>query len=232
MKFSIIFDNFPYNNKLQTLWGFSCLIETTNKKILFDTGSNGRVLLKNAKKMGIDFKDIDIVFISHNHWDHIGGLDTIIEENPRITLIVPNTLSKYLIADLKTLVKEVIIIDEDFTKLDNKLYSTGVLGEHTKEHSLVIKENDELFIISGCSHPGIDYIENVVSNSLKKPIKYLIGGFHLMNTSPIKIQEIIKNLKSEFITATHCTGETAIGMLKIQYKSRFLGGGVGAEIKF
>ena len=231
MKFTILFDNFPYNDKLQTLWGFSCLITLKNKKILFDTGSNGRVLLKNAKQIGINFKDIDILFISHNHWDHIGGLDTIIEENPRITLIVPSTLSKFLLADLKKLVKEIIIIDEYFTKLDNNLYSTGILGDHIKEQSIVIKESNELFIISGCGHPGIDYIEQKVFNTLNRPIKYIIGGFHLMNKTPLEIQKITKNLKSEFITATHCTGDLAIGMLKIQYKNRFLSGGVGAEIR-
>ena len=232
MKFSILFDNFPFDDKLQTLWGFSCLIELKNKKILFDTGSNGRVLLKNAKKMGIDFKDIDIVFISHNHWDHIGGLDTIIEENPRITLIVPNTLSKFLLNDLKKLVKEVIVIDEYFTKFDNNLYSTGILGNTTKEQALVIKENNELFIISGCSHPGINYIEQKVFNTLNRPIKYIIGGFHLMNKTPLEIQKTTKNLKAEYITATHCTGEIAIRMLQIQYQNRFLNGGVGVEIKF
>ena len=229
MKFTILFDNFPYNANLQPLWGFSCLIELNDKKILFDTGSNGRVLLNNAEKLGIDFKEIDMVFISHNHWDHIGGLDTIIEENPNITLVVPNTLSKFLIRDLKSLVKQVIVIN-DSIKIDNNIYTTGMIGSEVLEQALVIERNNKLYIISGCGHPGINYIENIVSKSLKKPIKYIIGGFHLLNTPPLKIQEIIKNLKSEFITATHCTGETAVGMLKIQYKNKFLNGGVGAEI--
>jgi len=54
MKITILFDNYQFNKKLQSLWGFSCLIET-NKTILLDTGSNGRVLLQNAKKLNIDF---------------------------------------------------------------------------------------------------------------------------------------------------------------------------------
>ncbi len=231
MKYTILFDNFPYNRELQALWGFSCLIETNNKTILFDTGSNGRVLLNNAKKLEIDFKKIDMVFISHNHWDHIYGLDTIIEKNPNITLIVPNTLSKFLIKDLKSLVKRVIVIN-DSIKIDNNIYTTGMIGNRILEQALIIERNNELYIVTGCGHPGIDYIEEVVSTSLKKPIKYIIGGFHLMDKTALEIQKITKNLQAEYITATHCTGETAIGMLKIQYKSRFLGGGVGAEIKF
>jgi len=231
MKFNIIFDNQKYNTNLDNLWGFSCVIELNNKKILFDTGSNGRVLLKNAKKMDIDFKDIDIVFISHSHWDHIGGLDTVIEENPNITLIIPNTLSKHLIKDLQTLVKNVIIIEERFTKLDLNLYSTGIMGDDMKEHSLVIEKNNKLYIVSGCSHAGIDNIEQKVIHNLNKKIEYIIGGFHMMYKSATEIQKIIKNLQTKYLTATHCTGDIGIGMLKLRYKNRFINGGAGAIIK-
>ena len=72
MKFNIIFDNVKFDHSLQNLWGFSCYIDEL--KMLFDTGSNGRVLLKNGKKMGINFKEIKYVFISHPHWDHLAFL--------------------------------------------------------------------------------------------------------------------------------------------------------------
>jgi len=231
MKFNIIFDNYNYDDNLQSLWGFSCLIEFDGQNILFDTGSNGRVLLKNAKKMGIDFKDIDILFISHSHWDHIGGLDTVIEENPNIILIIPESISNHMREDLENMVKEVIVIDSHFTKLSPFLYSTGILG-NVREQSLIIKENDELYIISGCSHAGIDEIAKIATDNLNKPIKYILGGFHLMNKSPKEIKETISKIKPEYVTATHCTGDLAIGMMKIDYKNNFLVGGVGAIIEF
>jgi len=232
LKFTILFDNYKFEDSLKPLWGFSCLVEVDNQSILFDVGSNGRILLQNAKKMGISFKDIDKVFISHNHWDHIGGLDTIIEENPNIKLILPNTISNHYINDLRKMVKEVHIV-EDFEILTANFYTTGMIKSKESsetEQALIIDYNDELYILSGCGHMGILNLLNSIH--IKKPIKYLGGGFHLLYKTPIEIKEIISKLNVEYVTATHCSGETAIGMLKLKYKEKFLAGGVGAKIIF
>jgi 7,8-dihydropterin-6-yl-methyl-4-(beta-D-ribofuranosyl)aminobenzene 5'-phosphate synthase len=58
--------------------GVSYLIKTDENTILFDTGlnrsqENPSPLLKNMKMLGIDAKEIDIVFLTHNHGDHVGG---------------------------------------------------------------------------------------------------------------------------------------------------------------
>ena len=233
MKFSIIFDNYNYDSNLHSLWGFSSLIETNDgETILFDTGSNGRVLLSNAKKMNIDFKKINTLFISHSHWDHIGGLDTIIEENPNITLIIPSSLSKHLQRDLKSLVKKVIIIDENFTQISDTLYSTGLLGTQMPEQSLIIKQNNKIYLISGCSHAGIDTIANTAQTNLNLPIYYIIGGFHMMYKKREEIEKITQNLTTKYITASHCTGDLGIKIIKEKYQENFIDGGVGKIIKF
>jgi len=41
MKITIIYDNEVWKKGLKADWGFSCLVETNGKKILFDTGANG-----------------------------------------------------------------------------------------------------------------------------------------------------------------------------------------------
>ncbi|GAH88005.1 unnamed protein product, partial [marine sediment metagenome] len=51
---TIIYDNNPYNEELETRWGFSCLVEGLEKTILFDVGGEGSVLLKNMEKLKID----------------------------------------------------------------------------------------------------------------------------------------------------------------------------------
>jgi 7,8-dihydropterin-6-yl-methyl-4-(beta-D-ribofuranosyl)aminobenzene 5'-phosphate synthase len=53
--------------------GFSLLLETAGKKILFDTGLSG-LFLSNAEKMGIGLSDLDFLVLSHGHIDHTGGL--------------------------------------------------------------------------------------------------------------------------------------------------------------
>jgi len=53
--------------------GFSALIEKDGEKILFDTGQ-GFTLKHNASILGVDFKEINKIVISHGHYDHTGGL--------------------------------------------------------------------------------------------------------------------------------------------------------------
>ncbi len=48
-----------------------CLIKAEDKKIITDPGCNREKLLKALKKEGLDTADIDYVFLSHQHPDHI-----------------------------------------------------------------------------------------------------------------------------------------------------------------
>ena len=52
------------------------LIETEGKQILFDAGNgrNDSQLLPELNKLNITPEDIDLIFITHMHGDHIGGL--------------------------------------------------------------------------------------------------------------------------------------------------------------
>jgi len=81
MKITIIYDNTSIRNDLQPDWGFSAVVEFKERKILFDAGASGTILLSNMQKLGISPKEIQDVFISHNHFDHIGGLSSFIEQN-------------------------------------------------------------------------------------------------------------------------------------------------------
>lgn len=62
--------------------GFSCLINHSSGKWLFDTGS-GETLLGNLSVLGHDVHDIDGVFLSHGHYDHSGGLMPLLKETGR-----------------------------------------------------------------------------------------------------------------------------------------------------
>lgn len=61
-------------------WGYSALIEVNGRKILFDTGARPETVLRNAMELELDLSDVTDVFISHNHWDHTGGLLTLRKE--------------------------------------------------------------------------------------------------------------------------------------------------------
>jgi len=92
MRIAVIYDNEALLN-LKSGWGFSCLVEN-EKKVLFDTGWDGTILLSNLKALGINPKDIDIVVLSHDHWDHIGGLAQLLDVNPDVDVYVPSSFSK------------------------------------------------------------------------------------------------------------------------------------------
>ncbi|MGE5363414.1 MAG: MBL fold metallo-hydrolase [Bacteroidota bacterium] len=74
IKIAVIYDNNLVDERLQKDWGFSALIECGDKKILFDTGEDGRILLNNMEILGILPQIIGIVFISHADHDHVNGL--------------------------------------------------------------------------------------------------------------------------------------------------------------
>jgi len=65
--------------------GLSFYIETESNKILFDTGQN-LAISNNAKVLGIDLSLIDTVILSHGHYDHSGGLKSLLECNRNFTL--------------------------------------------------------------------------------------------------------------------------------------------------
>lgn len=49
------------------------LVRTPNKTMLFDAGF-GRNLFDNIESLGVSAGDINIIFLTHMHGDHIGGL--------------------------------------------------------------------------------------------------------------------------------------------------------------
>ena len=46
--------------------------------VLFDVGPYGDVWLANAERLNVDLSSIDVLFLSHWHWDHTGGITTVV----------------------------------------------------------------------------------------------------------------------------------------------------------
>ncbi len=64
-------------------WGFSALVETDGRRILFDTGARPETVLQNARELKIDLRGVTDVILSHHHGDHVGGLLTLRRELAR-----------------------------------------------------------------------------------------------------------------------------------------------------
>lgn len=68
-------------------WGYSALVDVDGHKIIYDTGATANVALNNAKLLKLNMADVQDVILSHNHWDHVGGLmslrNELKNENPQ-----------------------------------------------------------------------------------------------------------------------------------------------------
>lgn len=84
-----LYDAFSKDTSLTKDFGFSCLVKFAGKHILFDAGSNADVFKHNAEKLKIDLTRIDAVVVSHAHFDHLNGIDYLLEKNPKVKIYFP-----------------------------------------------------------------------------------------------------------------------------------------------
>jgi 7,8-dihydropterin-6-yl-methyl-4-(beta-D-ribofuranosyl)aminobenzene 5'-phosphate synthase len=72
--------------------GFSCLVTVrkgdTTTRILFDAGLTPGGLVENMRRLEIDPREIEVIVLSHNHWDHITGLNGVVQAMGRLNLPV------------------------------------------------------------------------------------------------------------------------------------------------
>ncbi|MBN1273340.1 MAG: MBL fold metallo-hydrolase [Candidatus Aminicenantes bacterium] len=234
IRVTILYDNTAFAEGTKPDWGFSCLIEGTEKTILFDTGTRSTILLDNIKILKADMSRVDQVVISHNHGDHTGGLSAFLEINHDVTVFLPFSFHDSYAGRIKEMKAQSKPVSEP-VEICSDVYSTGELGESVKEQSLVLDTSRGIVVITGCSHPGIVDILKKAKEILNKNIYLVFGGFHLMNKSDAEMKAIIDDFKKlgvEKVGATHCTGPKQIDMFRKEWGENFVEMGVGRVITF
>lgn len=175
-KIDIIFDNRCVREGFLTGFGFSSLVYNpyTSNYSLFDTGGDGNVLIHNIRKFDVNVDEIKNVIISHSHFDHSGGLNEVVKYNPNIEIHVPKSNE---ISFQRKFQEQNVIGVENPKEIEENLLSSGQIGSSIKEEALYLKKkNGEVFILVGCTHPGLDNFIMRARDMGK--IKGVVGGFH------------------------------------------------------
>lgn len=82
---TVLVENTTSDPGLLAEHGLSLWIEYGNRHILFDTGQSD-ILVQNAKALNIDLAQADAIVLSHGHYDHTGGLSTVLDIAPKARL--------------------------------------------------------------------------------------------------------------------------------------------------
>ena len=238
---------------LRTEHGLSLYIETDDKKILFDSGQT-ELFAENAGHLGIDLSSVDMMILSHGHYDHGGGLKKFIEINKKAPIYMSryafephyNGTEKYIGLDSSLENSERIIFTDEITKISDKLtlYSCndrekmtdlGSFGLNMLENGRLVPDDfrHEQYLLINENGKNV-----LISGCSHKGIMnitewfkpdVLIGGFHFSKLALDKTlenyAETLDKYNTNFYTC-HCTGmEQYVFMKKYMSRLEYLSAG-------
>lgn len=168
--------------------GVSYLVTTSEGSLLFDVGFGPQnpTLAHNAGKLGVRLDQVNAVTISHLHLDHMGGMEAARSRR----LAVPPELGN---PDGKPCYLPDAAVAEGFSAevvksprmLAAGVGTTGPLARSLfflgfcEEQALVAHIKDKgLVVITGCGHPTIEVILEMVRRLSDEPLYAVAGGLH------------------------------------------------------
>jgi len=168
--------------------GVSYWIETDQGQLLFDLGFGPQddVLAHNADKLGFRMDCVDAVVISHRHPDHMGGFKAYKHNIVQWPEGIGPTAEKPIYLTARTGVSRLkpLVVDGP-QPIQAGMATTGPLARslffmgQTEEQALVARIRGKgLVIITGCGHPRIEKIIEMVRRMSDLPVYAIIGGLH------------------------------------------------------
>lgn len=147
--------------------GLSYYIETTDYKILVDTGASDG-FAENAKTLGVDLEAVDLAVLSHGHYDHAGGFLAFAQINPKAPIYMRKEAAgafyhgeRYIGIDPEILnLPQVHMVEEDMCLKQDMLWLFGgVTGRKLwPQGNLLLKvkgsgiESGKIFLQDDFSH--------------------------------------------------------------------------------
>lgn len=250
MRITVLCENTAACEALTAEHGLSLYVQTNRHKLLFDMGQTD-AFWRNAEKLGIDLKDVDVAVLSHGHYDHGGGLAYFLEHNKKAKVYINehafgayyNAADSYIGLDntLKNngrvvLVGDKLVIDEELF-----LYSCNdrLPSHETVHYGLQVKEKDSLMPDSFLHEQYLLVQEEgrqvLFSGCAHKGVLNIarwfapdvfVGGFHFMKLDPeTEDRDVLRQAAQELLTypAVYYTGHCT-GIPQYGFLKEIMGG--------
>ena len=227
MKLTVLSDNNTWIDRyLLGEPGFSCLIQAEGKRFLLDTGYFG-IFARNAEALGISWRDVDGVVLSHCHNDHTKGLDAFFSDGPKPLLVAHPTLFRRVMAhglfigcpyprEQVERYFDLELTDQPLALTEDLFYLGAIPRVFPDQQDSALRQGEDgpdlgregVYVITGCSHSGIaNIIEQAKKVTGQSRVMGVIGGFHLRELDD-RSRGAIAYLKREDIPhlyPCHCT---------------------------
>ncbi len=247
MQLSVLTEN-AAGGRFKAEHGLSYYLEHEGFKLLFDTGHSD-VFLQNAKQLSINLDQVNTVVLSHGHWDHGDGLrflkNKMLVCHPDVFMkryrkqdhsyiglelteneieskfnIVKSTKPYYITETIIFLGTVPRIMP--FEAQTTSFVDADDLDDFVPDDSaLVFVQNNELIIVTACSHAGIcNIIEHAKKTTGINKINSVIGGFHLKEQNE-QTKETIAYLNKQDLKQvfpSHCTELPALAAFYDAFK--------------
>lgn len=155
MKIINLVEDTQGNNICGKEHGLSFYIETEKHKLLMDAGA-GDLFLKNAEILGIDIGQVDILILSHGHYDHGGGIPDFVKVNSRARIYMKATAGadyyhptpkkdRYIGIDKEIAKLPQCVLTEGSLEIDEELYLfSDITGQKNRaKGNLQLKKRTE-----------------------------------------------------------------------------------------
>lgn len=199
---------------------------------VLDTGQ-GAVFIRNAEALGIEPDLADTIVLSHGHCDHSGGLPLILRRAGKADLYChPAAVCSHYSLQNGT-ARGLRMPSQSLIALDRQGLRPDPIAD---DLALWIRTAGGLIVVVGCAHAGlVNTLCHARHCNDAMPIRAVIGGFHLLNASPRRMQRTIDALRQfspQIIVPCHCTGDDAVAALHAALGDRVSPGAAGSRYVF
>lgn len=210
--------------------GFSMLVESDGKRVLFDTGLRDRYLQHNMEHLEIPYDSIDAVVISQAHPDNCRALQGLLEQRTApVDVYAPaglydskrGLLSNSIGLSEECRTKATLHHDDGWKEIAPKVWMTPRLAsaDGYREAFLVV-EGKKLTVLSGRAHDGPSAVLDAVKGRFGRDARSFIGAVLLEKKGKQIAEQYAATFDSHGCTGlrlNHCTGRDGITNLRTHF---------------